>query len=109
MDTEIRVSTDSAGMADATKICCHLGTFCVHRTTMHHVPLSQRCTEGGRSLRSHSTLSRWDPLEAPVASNVIPVRQIDCQRKLLALTETQTAGHRSLIFNAQTAAKATPA
>ena len=24
-------------MAGATRICCHLGAFCVHRTTMHRV------------------------------------------------------------------------
>ena len=29
--------TYSAGMAGATWNCCHLGTFCVHHTTMHHV------------------------------------------------------------------------
>ena len=29
--------THSAGMAGATWNCCHLGTFCVHHTTMHHV------------------------------------------------------------------------
>ena len=29
--------TYSAGMAGATRNCCHLGAFCVHHTTMHHV------------------------------------------------------------------------
>ena len=29
--------TYSAGMAGATWNCCHLGTFCVHHTTIHHV------------------------------------------------------------------------
>ena len=29
----------SAGIADATWNCCHLGAFCVHHTTMHHVTL----------------------------------------------------------------------
>ena len=29
--------TYSAGMAGATRNCCHLSTFCVHHTTMHHV------------------------------------------------------------------------
>ena len=29
-------------MAGATRICCHLGAFCVHDTTMHRV------TSGGR-------------------------------------------------------------
>ena len=29
--------TYSAGIADATWICCRLGAFCVHHTTMHHV------------------------------------------------------------------------
>ena len=29
--------TYSAGMAGATRKCCHIGAFCVHHTTMHHV------------------------------------------------------------------------
>ena len=29
--------TYSTGMACATWNCCHLGAFCVHHTTMHHV------------------------------------------------------------------------
>ena len=29
--------TYSSGMAGATWNCCHLGAFCVHHTTMHHV------------------------------------------------------------------------
>ena len=29
--------TYSAGMAGATRICCRLGAFCVHHTTVHHV------------------------------------------------------------------------
>ena len=29
--------TYSAGMAGATWNCCHLGAFCAHHTTMHHV------------------------------------------------------------------------
>ena len=29
--------TYSAGMAGATRNCCHLGAFCVHHKTMHHV------------------------------------------------------------------------
>ena len=35
-------------MAGATRICCHLGAFCVHHTTMHHVTSCKatyvRCT-----------------------------------------------------------------
>ena len=27
----------STGIADATWNCCHLGAFCVHHTTLHHV------------------------------------------------------------------------
>ena len=29
--------TYSGGMAGATWNCCHIGAFCVHHTTMHHV------------------------------------------------------------------------
>ena len=55
--------TYSAGIAGGTWNCCHLGAFCIHHTTMHHVTSCKatyvRCRMTG-VLRATAVTRRWN-------------------------------------------------